>query len=128
MILDGAHNHLTGRAAYGVVVRNDSDAMIFAFSSNIGNCNFLRAELWGILKGLTIARDRGFNYIVVESDSKIAIKLITYGCPTIHSNYNLVQQIKEIVDSRLEVTFSHIFREANQTTDALAKAWDAKCF
>ncbi|QHN97008.1 Putative ribonuclease H protein [Arachis hypogaea] len=42
-----------------------------------GSCERITAELWRILLGMVLARDRGFKQIVIERDSLSAIKMRT---------------------------------------------------
>ena len=38
------------------------------------------AELWGIYTALSLAWQHGFRYIILESDSKVAVQLVNQGC------------------------------------------------
>lgn len=84
---DGSVSNASLLASCVGVVRDDSGHFIFGFSVNLGSCTILAAELWGIFHGLKIAWSRGFMNIVVQSDSKNAINLLTNGCRTYHSCY-----------------------------------------
>jgi len=46
---------------------------------------------------------------------------MTGGCSIVHSLDGLVQKIRVIATHMKPVKFSHVFREANQFIDALAK-------
>lgn len=58
---------------------------------------------------------------MIESDSLLAVNLIVNGCSTRHPCYSLVHQIQALSISNITVQWKHIFREANQAADCLAK-------
>jgi ribonuclease HI len=51
------------------------------------------SELWGILSALQVAKEKGFNRIMFESDSAIAMDLIIKGCPSNHPCSPIVTRI-----------------------------------
>ncbi|KAJ1379941.1 Ribonuclease H-like superfamily [Sesbania bispinosa] len=57
---DGAVSSENG-AACGGAFRYCWSRFILGFSGNLGTCSVLHAELWGILRGLIIASQRGFS-------------------------------------------------------------------
>ncbi|KAJ1381907.1 Ribonuclease H-like superfamily [Sesbania bispinosa] len=64
--------------------------------------------------------ERRFSNVILESDSKNAINFVLRGLPKHHPCYNLVQNIKSLARSFHSVVWSHVFREANTATDAMA--------
>lgn len=92
------------------------------FSQRLGTCSVLMAELWGILTSLAwswhglMAVD---SLLIMESDSLVAVQLITGSCPQTHPCYRLVSQIHQFLGRQWRVAFHHIFRESNQVTDWL---------
>jgi ribonuclease HI len=87
----------------------------------LGYCNILTAELWGIYHGISIAASRGYNNVWVESDSSMAIRLLDHHCHPLHPCASLVEQIHGLPSTLAHVVWTHIHREGNATTDALAK-------
>lgn len=64
----------------------------------------LNSELWVILLGLQVARDRGFPRVIIESDCKVAVDLILEsldGGPSLE----IVRQIKEVIKNFVQVKF-----------------------
>jgi ribonuclease HI len=55
--------------------------MARGFSHKLGSCSALMAELWGILTALHIASEKGYNKLLIESDSTVAVDLIIKGNP-----------------------------------------------
>lgn len=48
----------------------------FGFACFLGNCSILQAELATIFRGLQVAIIRGYDKIIVESNSKDAFKML----------------------------------------------------
>ncbi|CAN1845163.1 Putative ribonuclease H protein At1g65750 [Linum perenne] len=63
----------------GGLVRNSSGYCILAFTVNLGSCSITRAELRGILIGLRLAWDAAYKKIIVQTDSQVAVQLLTDG-------------------------------------------------
>ncbi|CAN1845164.1 Putative ribonuclease H protein At1g65750 [Linum perenne] len=76
---DGSVRHPSGEAAMGGLVRNSSGYCILAFTVNLGSCSITRAELRGILIGLRLAWDAAYKKIIVQTDSQVAVQLLTDG-------------------------------------------------
>lgn len=74
----------------------------------------------GLREGLKLFGEKGFTQVEVESESMMAIKLITQGCAQTHSCFNVIHEIKMIAGRFQDIRFSHILREANQSVDSLA--------
>ncbi|EOY22226.1 Ribonuclease H protein [Theobroma cacao] len=47
------------------------------FAAKLGKCSSYRAELWGVLHSLRIAREKGFRRIWLQVDNKIVVQAIT---------------------------------------------------
>lgn len=73
-----------GNATCGGVLRDDTGRWVYGFARNIGTATINFAELYGIFYALRIARRLQVRYILVESDSIVAIKLINTGAPPEH--------------------------------------------
>ena len=80
----------------------------------------LTSELLTFLHGIRVAWSRGFKVLIVESDSKIPITLLTKGCSTTHSCFNLVQSIKHFILNGDVFSWTHSLREGNQVVDSVA--------
>ncbi|KAK7318076.1 hypothetical protein RJT34_02774 [Clitoria ternatea] len=64
-----------GLAACGGILRNQDGNFICSFACNLGSCSIMQAQLWGILKGIKLAKSRGFNRISTDSESLSAVKI-----------------------------------------------------
>lgn len=72
------------------VVRDSDGNWITDFAHNIGRCSVSRAELWGVLNGMKNAWNYGFRKVILETDSKLAVKLIRSSVLHCHPLSNLV--------------------------------------
>ncbi|KAK8601796.1 hypothetical protein V6N12_051621 [Hibiscus sabdariffa] len=90
------------------------------FSRFIGICSILDAELWDVLEGLNHVWNLGYRKIEVELDSLTVVRII-HGKVSVGAHSNLINHVHEILRRDWEITFTHIFREANTIADELAK-------
>lgn len=118
---DGSVFQSDSRAACGGLIRDHSGKPLAGFFSSLGICSSVRAELWGILKGLRLASSYRLNEVVVEMDSKTAHDLITIRCSHSHPCIDLVKDIQYLASLNWTVSFHHIYREANRCADHLAR-------
>nr|KYP61053.1 Putative ribonuclease H protein At1g65750 family [Cajanus cajan] len=103
-------------------MRDSAGRFVLAYSGRLGHVSTVEAELLAILHGLRIIRSHNVNARVqVESDSSMAVDLISDGCPRHHSCFNIIEEIKSLCFQLNIISCSHIFREANRVADALAK-------
>lgn len=118
---DGAVSGAGAMAGCRGILRDASGKFIFAFSHKLEPCSVLEAELWAIYHGLSLAWGRGFRNIIIDSDSINAVKLLSEGCDQLHPCLHLVRGMKSMIVQPADIRWSHIWREANQIADILAK-------
>ncbi|MCH83633.1 putative ribonuclease H protein, partial [Trifolium medium] len=70
---------------------------------------------------LQAAKENGFNRVMFESDSVIDVDLIVKGCPPNHSCSSIVSRINRLKMQECEVSFHHIYRQANQIAIRLVR-------
>lgn len=90
-------------------------------SGYCGTSTNLKAELFAILHGLNVAWDAGYRFIVCESDSATALRLIKENNNPFHPYSPLISQIQRLVTQQWDVSFTHTLREGNTVADWLAK-------
>lgn len=83
----------------------------------------LNSELWAILHGMEIARQREYENVVVESDCLVAIEMIKDSSDGALSN-TIVQKIKEVARQFSMVEFHFVRREGNLVANYLARTYD----
>ncbi|KAK8537192.1 hypothetical protein V6N12_043365 [Hibiscus sabdariffa] len=123
----GAILPTTGIGSVSGVFRTDDGSWIYGFNKSIGIMQPLQAKLWGIFVGLQIAWDIGFERLLIQSDSKEAIKLLNDNDAT--SNHcALVRSIARLRNLRWETTTQWIPCTGNEPADMLAKFDNLPCY
>lgn len=117
---DGAVKSYPETAACGGVLRNHNGSFLCGFAVKLGNCTVPQAELWAIIHGLRLAKEKGFSNIQIEFDSLTAINFINGGCLACHLCRPLVNEINKLLHDVDRAQVSHVIREANQVADRLA--------
>ncbi|CAN1157810.1 Putative ribonuclease H protein At1g65750 [Linum perenne] len=117
---DGSVKQPLSEAAAGGLVRNSSGHCLLAFTANLGSCSITRAELRGILIGLRLAWNAGYKKIIVQTDSQVAVQLLTDESSTNHHHGLEISQFKEFNARSWEIRIQHIYREGNRAADFLA--------
>lgn len=119
---DGAVNNIGAKAGCGGVLRDNCSRFHFGYSAKLVNCSIVEVELWVILKGLRIAREKGFHNLLVETDSLNACNILISGhCSVLHPCFYLVRDIRELMDLERNWSVEHINRKANKVAYILAK-------
>jgi len=105
----------------GGIIRDHTGNWFSGYSVFLGSGNILKAELWSILHGLQLAKDLNITHIVVETDSSLAVQLLTDPNTLSHHHlFSLIHNCRCFLQHFEEASIRHIFREANQPTDSLA--------
>jgi ribonuclease HI len=60
----------------GGLFRNVEGKWISGFSRNLGRCNAYLEELWGVIDGLRIAREKGFVKVELHVDSSVVVRTL----------------------------------------------------
>lgn len=118
---DGSVITQNEEAACGGVLRDSEGKFVSAYAVNLGKCNIMQAELWGILHGLQLAWQLGVQQVLVESDSMSAIRLVKYGWPALHPASSLLEEIRRSLSLFTNGNCTHIWREGNFVADQLSK-------
>lgn len=117
---NGSSINETGYGSYGGLARNDQGRWIEGFYGFNGESIVLGAELWGIKQGLKLAKERGWEEMELDSDSKTAVDLINNNNEVEnHQEMMLIKTCRKLkIDTKAEV--GHILR-GNKCADGLAK-------
>ncbi|KAJ1379057.1 Ribonuclease H-like superfamily [Sesbania bispinosa] len=92
---DGVVSQRNSFAACGGVIRDCEGAFIAGFANKLGQSSVVGAELWGILRGIKLGLQLNLSKVVPETDSVQALHYIENGFLITHSDFSIVQQIKE---------------------------------
>jgi ribonuclease HI len=71
-------------------------------------------------EGLKIDRSKGFSHLIVESDSKLLVDMITNNCKINRATPVLIRPIRDLINLPWHVQINHTLREGNKSTDWLA--------
>ncbi|KAK4282627.1 hypothetical protein QN277_013982 [Acacia crassicarpa] len=116
---DGEAKGNPGLAACGVVIRNTHGCWLGGYAFRLGICSAYKAELWGMLHGLEEAWQAGFRRVILESDSLIAVTVLTRGGGAIRES-RLISRIRTWMNKEWEVQLQHTYREGNMCADWIA--------
>ncbi|CAL9003150.1 unnamed protein product [Prunus brigantina] len=121
--VDGSRKVAFGHIGVGGVLRDVSGDWCSGFAVNLGKGQILEAELWGLFFGLRMTVAKGFNNLIVEMDSAVAIQLVQqHDSLTLHPLASLVSGCWQLMQQLENCSLHHIFREKNNVADRLA-AW-----
>ncbi|KAL3522371.1 hypothetical protein ACH5RR_015205 [Cinchona calisaya] len=80
---------------------------------------FYYAEFWSIRFGLQIAKEKGLNKLILESDSKVVIDLLNNNCEIPPHVRALIADYRSYCLG-IQGRFQHSYREGNFCADILA--------
>ncbi|CAL5378534.1 unnamed protein product [Camellia sinensis] len=107
MNTDGSTKGDPGKGGFGGLIRDERGIWLISYYGKLDVCTSLEAEFWAIYRGLTIAFEKGYKDLTIETDSLFAIK-------------SLVEDSKFLMQ-RYGYTIQHVLREGNNSADGLAK-------
>ncbi|CAL9022783.1 unnamed protein product, partial [Prunus brigantina] len=106
--------------ATSFVIRDWNGNVRLAGAKNSGQVSITVAECLALRDGLAHAIHNGWRKILVEDDSKLIIDCVNKVVSVPWSISLLVQDILVLSSYCEEISFQHIYREANFTTDDVA--------
>ncbi|XP_058082449.1 uncharacterized protein LOC131230561 [Magnolia sinica] len=118
--VDGSACENPGLSGGGGIYRRDDGRFVLAFSSAYGVGSNNQAEIRAIYDGIILCLDRGFSKIIVETDLKVAARLLSGTLATSWNWKPWVARIKSLVHAA-ELVFSVIPREGNGPADGMAR-------
>jgi ribonuclease HI len=83
-------------------------------------CSAYLTELWGVIDGLRLARDRGITKLKVQVDSRVVVQTLNSSNTGSVVGWRLIREIRQLLALDWEIRICHIYREANACADALA--------
>jgi ribonuclease HI len=117
---DGAYKGSLNIAGCGGLFRDSDGQWLQGYTQRIGACDALHAEMWGMYTGMQVARRQGYTNLIVESDSKFLIDMVTGSCKLNGNTPILVRRIQDLSKLQWHVIFMHTWREGNRCADWLA--------
>jgi ribonuclease HI len=117
---DRAYKDSMNIAGCGGLFRDSDGQWLKGYTLRIGDCDALHAEMWGMYTGMKMARRQGYTHLIVESDSKLLIDMVTGRCKLNGNSPILVKRIQDLSNLQWHVIFQHTWREGNRCADWLA--------
>ena len=117
---DGLTINNPGKAGGDGLFRDHEGNWVKGYSKGIGHTNSFLAELWALRDDLNVAKEMGVSNLIIELDVLSIVLLMNNEAENIMMEPLLSDcriLLKQIPNKRV----LHIFREANQCADALAK-------
>lgn len=68
---DGLKVGDSGGTGYGGLIRDENGRWVVGFVRNLGIASAYVAKSWGVLEGVTLARQRGIDFLEINVDSKV---------------------------------------------------------
>ncbi|MGB2668689.1 MAG: ribonuclease HI family protein [Candidatus Acidiferrum sp.] len=118
--IDGGSRGNPGPAAYGVVVRDGSGAIVAKLKKYIGSSTNNVAEYFGLIAALDYAQTHGVRALRVESDSELMVKQMRGQYKVKSPELKpLFERAKKMAHSLESFRIDHVYREHNREADAL---------
>ncbi|XP_061362078.1 uncharacterized protein LOC133305853 [Gastrolobium bilobum] len=76
MNTNGAAKGNLGLTAYGGLMRDTHGNWLSGFGFKFGICSSFKAEFWGVLRGLELLWNVGYQNVIIESDSSSLITVL----------------------------------------------------
>ena len=90
-------------------------------AANYGHTSSLVAEARAVKDGLLMALRTEYTAIDVEGDNLVVIQALNGKGHIPWQISNIIRDIQQLLHEDIQITFTHIFREANMATDWLFK-------
>jgi len=119
--IDGGSRGNPGPAAYGVVIRDPSGAVVAKLKKYIGRATNNVAEYYGLIAALDYAQSHGIRALCVESDSELLVKQMRGQYKVKSEDLRpLFERARKMAQTFESFRIDHVYRERNAEADALA--------
>ena len=119
---DAGFSESTGEATLGAVARDFMGQLWFCAATKMNGIQSpIQAELLAILYGLKLARENGFQLILVETDSSLAASEITKKSCSFYTWGSTITDIFRISEDCEDCSFNQVKRGSNSFAHNLAK-------
>lgn len=104
---NGAYKEPLDLAGCGGLFRDAISQWITGYARKIGTCDASHAEMWDMYEGLKIARRQGFLQLIVESDSKLLVDMVTGNYKLSGATPILIHRLCDLIDLPWNVHINH---------------------
>ncbi len=121
MHADGGARGNPGPAGIGVVLKDDSDAVIGEIARGIGEATNNVAEYSALIAGLELALEQGVTHVDVYMDSELVVSQLKGEWKIKNDRLRtLAVRARSLLNRFEEATIQHVSRELNSDADRLA--------
>jgi ribonuclease HI len=118
--IDGGSRGNPGPAAYGVVIRDGSGAVVARLKKYIGQTTNNVAEYFGLIAALDYGQTHGVRALRVESDSELMVKQMRGQYKVKSTELKpLFERAKKMAQGLESFRIEHVYREQNHEADEL---------
>lgn len=117
---DQAAQRAFGIAGCGGIIRDHLGQWCGGFTAYIRVANALEAEAWGLYFGLSLAWNKGYGKVLVETNSKVLVDLLQH-LPNAHPLYPIITSCNNLICCDWIVHIQHTYCQGNRAADCLAK-------
>ena len=112
---------INSSAAGGFIIRDWTGRLIKAGATYYGDTSILVAEARALRDGLRLAIQAGFTNIIIEGDNKTVIQALKGMVHVPWKISTIIEDIHAWQTHGIQLTITHVFREANMAADWLSK-------
>ncbi|XVE97225.1 hypothetical protein REPUB_Repub03eG0002700 [Reevesia pubescens] len=105
----------------GGICRDVQGVCLFGFNKRISRGSAFQAKLQAIQLGLSVAWERGFRSLKLESDSREAVIKLLHPLLDTDPHYHIILSCQRLLNECWQCSVNFCFREANTCADFLAK-------
>lgn len=120
---DGASKGNPGRAAIGVIIRDEKGALVASISQSIGRATNNQAEYIAIIAALEKVLPLEADNVELNSDSELVVKQVKGQYRVRKETLRpLYERVKQLQSSLKGFKIKHVPRQQNREADKLANA------
>ena len=120
--VDGSYVHGENTGGAGMVLRDDTGAIIFSSCRFLRSCrSSMEAEMAACLEGTSLALQRTEKPIIVELDCKEGVVALTDSGVNRSSLAGFIEETKRLLHGVRRHVFAHVRRTANMAAHCMAQ-------
>ena len=117
---DGSAVGNPSKAGCGELLRNSEGSWLKGFARGVGCTTSCVAELWALRDGLNLASSLGIESLIIQLDALAIVHLLNNSAANLYLE-PLLSDCRNLLRTFPRTRIEHVYREANQCADALAK-------
>ena len=118
--IDGSTVGNPGKAGCGRLLHNSEGSWLKGFARGVGCTTSCVAELWALRDGLNLASSLGIESLIIQLNSLAIVHLLNNSVANLALE-PLLSDCRNLLRTFPRTRIEHVYREANQCADALAK-------